>query len=372
MVRKKHGHALVVEDDAVWSDLISEILDDEGLEVDWVTDLEGAIRAMRLHPHRVAVVDLSLGGFPYPDQQGLQVLQAIRQQSPGCTAILLSGYATVDIAVAALRQYGALTCMQKEAFQRSRFRDLVREILASAPQTEKNAEAGVRSSKEPEVVTPVESDEPSSGQFRVLVVDDDAGWRVLLADLVEEAGGKPQVCSGLGEAWARIKRNRFDLLVVDLSLVEKGERQKEATLLPGHEELGGLGLLRFAKSQGLPAIVVSGLFDASFIERVYEEYRVYLYIEKQNFERSTFLEAIAALKAEHVTGTPLDSLSLRERQVLELLVEGLSNQEIAVRLVISNNTVKRHLKSIFAKLGVHNRANAVALATRYLKPTSIR
>jgi DNA-binding NarL/FixJ family response regulator len=372
MMRKKHGHALVVEDDAVWSDLIAEILQDEGLEIDKATSLEGAIQLMHLHSYRVAVVDLSLGGFSYPDQQGLQVLQAIRQRNPGCVAVLLSGYATVDIAVAALRQYGALTCMQKEMFQRAQFRELVREILASAAPPATKNELNGRFSSGLEAAVPTESEKRSSNQFRVLVVDDDAGWRVLLAELVEEAGGRPQICSGLGEAWARIKRTHFDLLVVDLSLVEEKEMPRERGNLPGGGELGGLGLLRFAKAQGLPAIVVSGLFDPSFIERVYEEYKVYLYIEKQNFDRSAFLEAITTLKASQITGTPLDNLSLRERQVLELLIEGLSNQEIANRLVISNNTVKRHLKSIFAKLGVHNRANAVALATRYLKPATTR
>jgi DNA-binding NarL/FixJ family response regulator len=46
--------------------------------------------------------------------------------------------------------------------------------------------------------------------------------------------------------------------------------------------------------------------------------------------------------------------------VLKLLGQGLSNKEIADALVISENTVKRHLKAIFAKLDVSNRASAVA------------
>ena len=49
-----------------------------------------------------------------------------------------------------------------------------------------------------------------------------------------------------------------------------------------------------------------------------------------------------------------------ENRVLELLGQGLSNREMAEALVISENTVKRHLKAIFAKLGVNNRAAAVA------------
>jgi NarL family two-component system response regulator LiaR len=54
-------------------------------------------------------------------------------------------------------------------------------------------------------------------------------------------------------------------------------------------------------------------------------------------------------------------LSPREQDVLDLLVNGLSNPQIAERLVISVATVKFHVRSIFSKLGVSKRAEAVAL-----------
>jgi len=58
---------------------------------------------------------------------------------------------------------------------------------------------------------------------------------------------------------------------------------------------------------------------------------------------------------------PLDSLSDRQLEVLRLLAEGCSYEEIGSRLFISVNTVKFHTRSIFERLGVHNRMAAVRL-----------
>lgn len=59
-----------------------------------------------------------------------------------------------------------------------------------------------------------------------------------------------------------------------------------------------------------------------------------------------------------------EPLTAREVQVLELLAEGLPNKAIAVRLKISDQTVKFHVSSISAKLGAQNRTDAVRRAVR--------
>ena len=56
---------------------------------------------------------------------------------------------------------------------------------------------------------------------------------------------------------------------------------------------------------------------------------------------------------------PLAALSAREREILALLASGMSNKQIASHLTISSNTVKFHLRTIYSKLGVHNRVQAM-------------
>ena len=63
--------------------------------------------------------------------------------------------------------------------------------------------------------------------------------------------------------------------------------------------------------------------------------------------------------------TPGHDLTERERDVLALLVEGLSNTQIADKLVVSPSTIKSHVSHILAKLGVASRTEAAALAVRH-------
>jgi DNA-binding NarL/FixJ family response regulator len=74
-------------------------------------------------------------------------------------------------------------------------------------------------------------------------------------------------------------------------------------------------------------------------------------------------EAAQALVQASVAAQPgMGGLTEREMDVLKLMAEGLGNQEIAERLVISLGTVKFHVSNIFNKLGVDNRVAAVTLA----------
>ena len=77
-------------------------------------------------------------------------------------------------------------------------------------------------------------------------------------------------------------------------------------------------------------------------------------------------EATQALIQAKVSPPELGhDLTAREREVLALIVEGLSNHEIADRLVVSTNTARKHVSACISKLGASNRAQVAALAIKH-------
>lgn len=349
--------ALVVEDDHSWQQIISEILTDCGLEVDIATNLDEAMLALKAQPHRVAVIDLSLSPNDHNNIDGLRVLDAVRKLDPNCRAILLTGFATVELAVTALTDYGAFTFLRKESFHRSQFRDIVYRILVSPPILTNPVSASV----------PSASTSPAKGQTgplknsseKALVVEDDAGWRSILEELLSDAGFQVRTCASFGDALGHLRREKFTLAVIDLSL--QGVVSSLADNNGANDSnLEGHQLLAATRTNSIPTIVVSGITEPEGIQRVYAEYSISAYIEKQAFDRAAFRRAVEETRPMFQSMSELNALTDREREVLDLLAQGLTNKEIAEKLIITTNTVKRHLKAIFEKLDVHTRSAATA------------
>jgi DNA-binding NarL/FixJ family response regulator len=76
----------------------------------------------------------------------------------------------------------------------------------------------------------------------------------------------------------------------------------------------------------------------------------------------TLIAQFARRPARPDTGARLDTLTVREREVLVMLARGKSNAELAAELVVSEGTVKTHVSSVLGKLGVRDRVQAVVLA----------
>lgn len=351
--------ALVVEDDRSWQHIIGEILSDCGLEVDLAASLDEAVLELKSRPHRVAVVDLSLSPNDHNNVDGLRVLDAVRRLDPGCRAILLTGFATVELAVTALTDYGAFTFLRKESFHRSQFRDIVYRILVSppAPSSQVSASASTTSPTSPK-------GRPRPLRIsheKALVVEDDAGWRSILEELLIDAGFQVWTCASFGDALGYLRREKITLAVIDLSL--QGMSSTVHGDDPSESNLEGHQLLAAAQESAIPTIVVSGITEMEEIERVYAEFKVSAFIEKRAFDRAVFRRVVEETRQSHQSQSELGTLTEREREVLELLAQGLTNKEIAERLVITTNTVKRHLKAIFEKLNVHTRSAATAKVT---------
>ncbi|HNN13564.1 MAG TPA: response regulator [Anaerolineales bacterium] len=339
--------ALIVDDDTSWQQIMSEILSDHGFDVDVTDTVDEAVAALKAHPHRLAVVDLSLSANNHYNQDGLRVLDSINRLDPNCSAILLTGFATVEVAVKALTEHHAFTFLRKESFKRSEFKEVIKRILIAAP---KSADA-------PSASVPPPKPEPVSqnGQTpKALIVDDDAGWRSILEDMLGESEFQPVASASFGDALGLLRKEKFAIAIVDLSLREAN----------GGQNFDGLQLLKITQGHHIPTVVVSGLSEPEEIQRIYSEHAITAYIEKQAFDRNAFKRILTEAKQAGQSQGELSALTDRERDVLDLLAQGLTNKEIAEKLVITTNTVKRHLKAIFEKLDVHTRAAATAIATK--------
>ncbi len=352
--------ALVVEDEPTWRELLTEMLTDLGATVRTAADYDGAMAALVDGPYQLALIDLSLAGPDHENRDGLRVLARFRQRWPEGRAILITGYGTVELAVRALTEYGASDFIRKEAFDRERFLESVQRAtrsLVNVPSPPSPRKAPVATS------TPQPRFQPD-GEKRVLVVEDNAAWQAIYAELCEELGCSMRVAVSYGEARGWLQREAYDLVVVDLMLVSS-----RAPL----ENRDGFHLLRITREKGIPTIVVSALADPQEIDRAYEEFEIFAFFDKEGFRRDAFLHVACQALGQQETplhssvppDSPLAQLTERQLEVLRLLAQGKTNKEIADALVVTTNTVKKHILAIYQKLGVNSRAAAAAEAAKY-------
>jgi DNA-binding NarL/FixJ family response regulator len=195
--------------------------------------------------------------------------------------------------------------------------------------------------------------------MRVVIADDSILFREGVAQLLERAGFEVVGQSGTAEdLMLKVTSYRPDVAIVDLRMppthTDEGMRAARQ-IREHHSGVGVLVLSQYVEApymmellkgdiEGVGYLLKDGIRDvgefADSVRRVAEG-------------GSAFDPAVVSrLVGQRQGDNPLDALTPREREVLELMAQGRSNQAIAEKLVVTHGAVEKHVRSIFGKLGL--------------------
>ena len=207
---------------------------------------------------------------------------------------------------------------------------------------------------------------PDKQRIRVMLVDDHAVVRsglsafLLTYDDLELVGE----ASDGDEAIVECERVQPDVILMDLVMPHTDGATAIRAIRERHADVQMIALTSFKEQDLVQRALKAGaigylLKDVSADELANA-------IRAAHAGRPTLApeaaEALIHTARSSETNAPGHDLTDREREVLELMVEGLNNNEISERLIVSRSTVKFHVSNILSKLGVSSRTEAVALA----------
>jgi DNA-binding NarL/FixJ family response regulator len=215
--------------------------------------------------------------------------------------------------------------------------------------------------------------------MRVVLAEDSVLLREGIARLLEDAGF--EVVGQAGDAddlMLKVRSYSPDVAIVDIRMP------------PTHTDEGLVAAQQIrAEHPGVSVLILSQYVEPHYALRLLEEHpeRVGYLLKERVFDVASLIDAlrrladgetvvdptiVARLFARKRRAGPLDQLTEREREVLALVAEGLSNRAIAARLFVTERTVEAHVKQIFQKLsldtgpGSHRRVLAVVAYLRRL------
>ena len=202
--------------------------------------------------------------------------------------------------------------------------------------------------------------------IRVLIVDDHAMVRRGLAAFLK---AKPDLllvgeASNGGEAISLCERLQPDVVLMDLMMPGMGGAEATRVIVNRWPAVRVIALTSFGDKEMVREALAAGAL--SYLLKNVSAEDLAEAIRSASSGRSTLAaEAVQALvRPEQAAPAFGVDLTPREREVLALMVQGLTNPEIAERLVVSRSTAKAHVSNVLSKLGVSNRAEAVALAVQ--------
>jgi two-component system nitrate/nitrite response regulator NarP len=202
---------------------------------------------------------------------------------------------------------------------------------------------------------------------KVLLADDHpfilAGLLSILTDTDYQVVG---ALSSGEELLEQLSKLRPDILLMDVSM-------------PGHSGLDVLRILRSRGDQRIVVLLTASLDDQNLLEAlnlgvqgiVLKESAQHLLLEclatvrdGKRWIQQDLLQRALHLTAEGGSGSPLDTLTAKERAVAELVSNGRRNREVASQLGMSEGTVKVYLHRIYEKLAVSSRTELSILMRR--------
>ena len=214
----------------------------------------------------------------------------------------------------------------------------------------------------------------SSSPTRILVVDDHTLFRESLRALLEEDEAYEVVAevATVDDAVELCRGDAvFDIALIDYDLGPTAGAKNGVTVLRCLRE----------RKEFIPALVIAGRIEPRDLLTVVKELQTGVFLKSDTAEelqlalRRTLQQEIwisSGLALDLVAGTaaaeqrgPGDAaitIDAREREILALVVEGLTNKEIGSRLNLSESVVKATLQSLFEKVGVRTRAQLVRFA----------
>jgi two-component system, NarL family, response regulator LiaR len=201
-------------------------------------------------------------------------------------------------------------------------------------------------------------------KIRVLIVDDHAMLRTGLREFIKTCDdiilwGEARNGS---EAVKKCQENAPDVVLMDLVMPVMDGIEATRRISEQNQEIKIIALTSFHEQDRVEQALKAGAI--SYLLKDVSAQKLAAAIRSAYSGRSTLSPEVteALIQATRKKTTIGSDLSDRERQVLKLLVDGLSNEKIAKKLSIGITTVKFHVGSILSKLGVNSRSQAAALA----------
>jgi DNA-binding NarL/FixJ family response regulator len=209
--------------------------------------------------------------------------------------------------------------------------------------------------------------ETSAGPIRVLIVDDHEVLASSLAMVLdaEEDISTAGVATTLEQAGALVGTVQPDVILLDHRMPDGDGVAAISSLRAQRPSIGIVVLTASAADHVLLAAIEAGA--SGFLSKTRSLDEVTAAVRAAAAGESVISpELLARLlpRFGRAKVQPADELTDREREVLALVAEGLSNAVIAERLVVSVHTVRNHIASLSAKLGAHSKLEALAIAVR--------